>query len=105
MFRFTINVAQKFSDQDWLALRSMNFKNKSNFWVECLIDLLDEAHTEQARQMIIYLASNGTDENFFDAMECIRNFRRYVDTYTWLKLENRSTEILSKRIKHESNNY
>lgn len=92
-------IIRSFSSRDWLTLRSL-IENKSNFWVECLITLLDEAYTDSARQMIIYLALNGTEENFLAAMESIRNFRRYVDTYTWLKLENRSTKILSKRIKN-----
>ena len=96
---------RSFSYRDWLALRSLNLKERSNSWVECLIDLLDEAYTEEAQQMIIHIALTGTDENFLDAMECIRAFRRSVSTYTWLKLENRSTEILSKKLKNQSNNY
>ena len=94
-----------FSHRDWFALRSLNLKEKSDFWIECLITFLDDAHTEEARQTIVYIALTGTDENFLNAMECIRSFRRYVDTYTWLKLQNRSTEILSKRTKNKSNNY
>lgn len=96
---------RRFSSRDWLALRSLNLKARSNFWVECLIDLLDRAYTEDARQMIIYIALNGTEENFFKAMECIRGFRRLVSIYTWLKLENRFTEISSKTLKNKSNNY
>ena len=96
---------RSFSHRDWLSLRNLNLKEKSDFWVECLIDLLDEAYIEEARQMIIHIALTGTNENFFDAMECIRDFRRNVSTYTWLKLENRSTEILSKRLKNQSNNH
>ena len=99
-----VALIQRFSSRDWLALRSLNLKQRSNFWVECLIDLLDRAYTEDARQMIIYIALTGTEENFFYAMECIRNFRRNVSIYTWLKLENRSTEILRKRVNNKSNN-
>ncbi len=98
-------IIRSFSSGDWLALRALNLKNKSNSWVECLIELLDEAYTDEARQMIIHIALNGTDENFLDAMESIRDFRRYVDTYTWLKLKNRSSEILSRKLNNQSNNY
>ena len=98
-------LIRSFSSRDWHSLRSFNLKEKSLFWVECLITLLDEAYTEEARQMIIHIALTGTDENFLAAIEYIRNFRRYVDTYTWLKLENRSTAILSKRTKNKPNNY
>lgn len=101
----SIAFIRSFSGRDWLALRSLNLKQRSNFWIECLIDLLDEAYTREARQMIIYIALNGTEENFLDAMECIRTFRRDVDTYTWLKLKNRSSEILSRRLNNKSNNY
>lgn len=94
-----------FSSRDWLALHSLNLKERSDFWIECLIDLLDKAYTREARQMIIYIALNGTEENFLDAMECIKTFRRDVDTYTWLKLKNRSSEILSRRLNNKSNNY
>ena len=100
-----VAIIQKFSHRDWLALRSLNLKEKNDAWIECLLSILDEADTEEARQMIVYIALNGTDENFFEAMEHIREFRRYIDTYTWLKLQNRSTKILSKRIKNRSNNY
>ena len=88
-----------------MTLHNFNLKEKSNLWYECLIHLLNEAYIEETRQMIIYIALNGTDENFFDAMQCIRDFKRNVSTYTWLKLENRSTEISSKRLKNKSNNY
>ena len=91
-------IIRSFSSGDWLALRSLNLKNKSNFWIECLIKLLDEAYTDEARQMIIHIALNGTEENFLNAMESIRDFRRYVDTYTWLKLKNRSSQILSRKL-------
>ena len=91
---------RSFSHRDWLTLRSLNLKERSNSWVECLIDLLDEAYTEEARQMIIYIALNGTEENFLDAMECIRSFRRDVSIYTWLKLKDRSSKILSSRLNH-----
>lgn len=84
------------SSRDWLALRSLNLKQKSNFWVEFLIELLDIAYTQEARQMIIHIALTGTEKNFYDAMKRIQNFRRYVDTYTWLKLKNRSAEIYSR---------
>ena len=94
-----------FSSRDWWALRGLNLQKRSNLWVKCLIDLLDKAYLEEARQAIIHLALTGSEENFLDAMECIRNFRRNVDTYTWLKLENRSTEILSKSTKSKSNGY
>ena len=96
---------QKFSHRDWFALRNLNLKEKSDVWVKCLIDLLDEAYTEEARQMIVHIALTGTEENFLDAMEHIRDFRRNVDTYTWLKLQNCSTEILTKRTKNKFNNY
>ena len=95
-----IAFIHSFSSRDWLALRDLNLKEKSNFWIECLIDLLDEAYTEEARQMIIYIALNGTEENFLDAMECIRSFRRDVSIYTWLKLKDRSSKILNSRLNH-----
>ncbi|MEM7592590.1 MAG: hypothetical protein AAF383_13890 [Cyanobacteria bacterium P01_A01_bin.83] len=89
-----IKLIRSFSGRDWLALRTdLNLKEKSNFWVECLIYLLDEAYTEEARQMIIYIALNGTEDNFFDAMKYIQSFRRDVSIYTWLKLKNRASEI------------
>ena len=94
-----------FSSRDWLALRNLNLKEKSNFWIECLIHILNEARTEEARQMIICIALNSTEENFLVAMEYIRNFRRDVSIYTWLKLKNRSSEILSSRLNNKSNNY
>lgn len=77
---------------DWLALYEQ-LTRKSNFWLECLIELLDRVGTQQARQMIIHIALNGTEESFFDAMECIHTFRRDVSVYTWLKLKNRSSQI------------
>ena len=92
-----ITFIHSFSSRDWLALRSLNLTRKSRFWVECLIELLNGAYTEEARQMIIYIALNGTEENFFDAMECIRDFKRDVSIYTWLKLKNRSAEILRSK--------
>ena len=98
-----IAFIRSFSHHDWFALRDLNLKEKSNFWLKCLIDLLDETYTEEARQMIIYIALNGTEEIFFDAMECIQNFRRDVSIYTWLKLKNRSSEILSSRLNNKSN--
>ena len=89
---------RSFSSRDWLALRTdLARKQRSNYWIECLIHLLDAAYTEEARQMIIHIALNGTEENFFDAMECIRGFKRDVTIYTWLKLKNRSAEILKIR--------
>ena len=92
-----IALIHSFSSRDWLALRNLNLKERSDFWVECLIVLLDEAYTEDARQMIIHIALTGTEENFYKAMEYIQDFRRNVDTYTWLKLKNRSAEILRSR--------
>lgn len=92
-----IALIHSFSSRDWLALRSLNLTEKSDFWLKCLIHLLDGAYTEEARQMIIYIALNGTEENFFDAMECIQDFRRDVSIYTWLKLKNRSSEILRSK--------
>ena len=89
---------RSFSSRDWLALRTdLARKQRSNYWIECLIHLLDAAYTEEARQMIIHIALNGSPENFFDAMECIRGFKRDVTIYTWLKLKNRSAEILKIR--------
>lgn len=88
-----IALIRSFSHRDWLALRTdLNLKKKSNCWIECLIHLLDAAYTEEARQMIIHIALNGTEENFVDAMKCIQDFRRDVTIYTWLKLKNRSAE-------------
>ena len=89
------NIAfiRSFSHYDWLALRNLNLQEKSNLWIEYLIHLLDEACTQEARQMIVYIALNGTKENFSAAMKCIQNFRRDVSIYTWLKLKNRSAEI------------
>ena len=101
----SVAFIRSFSHLDWLTLRHLNLTEKSNFWVECLIDLLNLAYTEEARQMIIHIALTGTDENFLDAMEYIRDFKRDISTYTWLKLENLSTEILSKRLKNQFNNY
>lgn len=97
-------LIQRFSSRDWWALRGLNITERSNLWVKCLIDILDNAYTEEARQTIIYIALTGTESNFLDAMECIRRFRRHVSIYTWLKLENRSTEISSKRLKNKPNN-
>ena len=92
---------RSFSNRDWLTLRTdFDLKERSSFWIKCLIHLLDGAYTEQARQMIIYIALNGTEKNFLDAMEYIHNFRRDVSTYTWLKLKNRSAEILKSRSNH-----
>ena len=89
---------RSFSASDWLALRAdLDLREKSNFWIQCLIHLLDGLYTEEARQMIIQIALTGTEENFFAAMECIRDFRRDVTIYTWLKLKNRSSEILRSR--------
>ena len=96
-----IAFIHSFSSRDWLALRTnFNLKEKSDSWIKCLIHLLNEARTEEARQMIIYIALNGTENNFYDAMECIHNFRRDVSIYTWLKLKNRSSEILRSRSNH-----
>ena len=93
-----IAFIRSFSSRDWLALRTdLDLQQKSNSWIKCLIHLLDAAYTEEARQMIIHIALNGTEENFFDAMECIRDFKRDVTIYTWLKLKNRSAEILKNR--------
>ena len=99
-----VALIQRFSSRDWLALRSLNLKQRSNFWVECLIDLLDKAYTEDARQMIIHIALNGTEDNFFDAMERIQSFRRDVSIYTWLKIKNRASEISSSKLKNKPNN-
>ena len=94
------DLVRSLSTREWLALHEQLTK-KSDLWLECLIQLLDGVGTQPARQMIIHLALNGTEENFFDAMECIRDFRRDVSTYSWLKLENRSTEILRRRVKRQ----
>lgn len=91
------DLVKSLSANDWLALHEQLTK-KSNYWLECLIELLDGVGTQQARQMIIYIALNGTEENFFAAMECIGNFKRDVSIYTWLKLKNRSAEILKNRL-------
>ena len=89
---------RSFSSRDWLALRTdLALKQKSNSWIECLIHLLDAAYTEEARQMIIHIALNGSPENFFAAMKYIQDFKRDVTIYTWLKLKNRSAEILKSR--------
>ena len=93
-----IALVHAFSGRDWLALRSLNLKERSDFWVECLIDILDAAYTEEARQIIIHIALTGTEKNFFKAMECIRDFRRLVDIYTWLKLKNRASEISKSKL-------
>ena len=95
-----IAFIHSFYSRDWLALRNFNFQEKTYIWVKCLIHLLSEARTEESRQMIIYIALNGTEENFLDAMECIRSFRRDVSIYTWLKLKDRSSKILSSRLNH-----
>ena len=92
-----INLVASLRANDWLFLYE-ELTKKSNCWIECLIQLLDELRTRQARQMIIHIALNGTKKNFFDAMECIRDFRRDVDIYTWLKLKNRSTELLNNKL-------
>lgn len=89
---------RSFSSRDWLDLRTdLARKHPSNSWIECLIHLLDAAYTEEARQMIIHIALNGTKENFSVAMECIRGFKRDVTIYTWLKLKNRSAKILKTK--------
>ena len=94
------NLVRSLSNREWLTLYEQLSK-KSNFWLGCLIEILDGVGTQPARQMIIHLALNGTEENFFDAMECIRDFKHDVSTYTWLKLKNRSAEILRRRIKRK----
>ena len=94
------DLVRSLSNNDWSILY-LQLNKKSDFWRSCLIELLDEVATQQARQMIIHIALNGTEENFFDAMECIRDFRRDVSTYTWLKLQNRSTKIISKQIRNK----
>ena len=100
-----VTIVNVFSSRDWWALRGLNLMERSNSWVKCLIDILDNAYTEEARQTIIHIALTGTEENFLDAMECIRRFRRHISIYTWLKLQNRSTKISSKRLKNKPNNY
>lgn len=94
----SIAFIHEFSGRDWLALRSLNLKEKSDLWIECLIDILDKAYTEDGRQMIIHIALTGTGENFLTAMEYIQDFRRDVDIYAWLKLKNRSSEILKNKL-------
>ena len=92
-----IALIRSFSSRNWLSLRALNLKQKSNFWVRFLIKLLDISNTEEARQMIIYIALNSAEDNFYDAMECIQNFRRDVSTYEWLKLKNRAAEMRKSR--------
>jgi len=87
-----VNLVRSLRANDWLALYQKLGK-KSDFWIECLIDLLDLVGTRKARQMIVHIALNGTEKNFFDGMKCIGEFRRDVDVYTWLKLKNRASEI------------
>ena len=95
-----VALIRSFSNRDWFTLRSLNIKEKSAFWVECLITLLDRAYLEEARQIIIHIALTGTENDFFTAMECIRDFRRYVSIYEWLKLKNRAAEIQKSRESH-----
>jgi|GEM_PF-2304979 len=98
-----VALIYSFSTDDWLTLYALNLKEKSNLWVEHLTHILDAAHTEQARQMMIHIALTGTEENFFAAMKCIRKFKRDVSIYSWMKLENRSSR-LSSRYNNKSNN-
>lgn len=86
------------STNDWFTLREI-ILDKSDVWIEFLIAILDEADTKQARKMMIYLALNGTEENCLDAMEYIREFKQEIDSNIWSKLRERSSEILSKRLK------
>jgi hypothetical protein len=86
------------STDDWLALRE-TLSEKNDIWIEFLIAILDEADTKEAREMMIYIALNGTDENCLDAMEHIREFQQDVDSNAWLKIRERSSEILSQRLK------
>ena len=92
-----VTSIRSFTHRDWLALRNFNLKQKSNLWIECLFDLLDKAHTREARQMIVYIALNGTEENYLAAIKYIQSFRRDISTYTWLKLKNRSAEIFKNK--------
>lgn len=86
------------SNNDWLTLKETVF-DKSDVWIELLIDILYLADTKESREMKIYIALNGTEENCLDAMEYIREFKQEIDSNIWSKLRERSSKILSKRLK------
>ncbi len=67
-------------------------------WIECLVDLLDEIDTPETQQILLEIAFTGTDENFVDAMECIRNFRAKISQEIWQNLDTLLTNVLRKRI-------
>ena len=95
-----INLINNFSIDEWLLLQEY-IKNKSSAWVECLLYILDEADTSKARQMVVCIALNGTNENFLDAIEYIRDIKEYKLEFSqdiWRKLEARSNQVIRNRL-------
>lgn len=50
-------------------------ETKTNFWIKCLIDLLYEADSTEACNMLVYIAINGTEESFSEMIECSHKFK------------------------------
>jgi hypothetical protein len=71
-------------------------------WIKCSIDLLYGADSLEARQMLIYIALNGTEENFLDAMECIHYFKQEVAEDILLKFKARFDLIIRKQLNLKS---
>ena len=92
-----VELIESLSSDDWRAL-SEKIRDKSNIWVECLLELLGYVDTLDSRRMLIEIALTGTDENFLDAMDCIRDFEEYVPSDILKKLKKRSSIVLRRRL-------
>jgi hypothetical protein len=96
-----VSLINSFITDDWLSLEKL-IKEKTDLWIKCSIDLLYGADSLEARQMLIYIALNGTEENFLDAMECIHYFKQEVAEDILLKFKARSDLIIRKRLNLKS---
>ena len=92
-----IELVESFSSEDWLTL-SKKIRGKSDLWIEYCIELLGGADTVDSRFMLVEIAFTGTDENFLDAMEWIRDFEEDVSLDIWRQLKKRSSIVLRRRL-------
>jgi len=92
-----VEYINSLTTENWLSLKKL-IGEKTDLWIKCLIDLLYEYDDIEAHRILVYIALNGTQANFLDAMECIHEFKQEVTEEILQKLKNRSDLIIRKKL-------
>ena len=89
---------KEFNDKDWAQLQN-GWREKSDHWIKCLIDLLSQVECQQSKEMLINIALQGSDESALDAIEFVRSFISELDPSVIERLEDKSWKVISSRMK------